>query len=291
MRAALLVLTGLFAAIAGAAQAGCKVGCASCCIPSTHEVKVPGVTVIPPTIYIPPQKITSGVGGDAGGGFAGSIDVSVSASAQAGGNAQAFGFTSGLAVANAQAQNLLAASGGGGGSFFTDGGTSGNIPNLIVASPETQTRQVCVERRAVAAAVAIQAVCIDDKSVPHPASQTTPWRDVPEGFAGELFRCLAGARLQYVIADFAGEAKFDRGQTVVCKKGDALFRGADGRLQCRPQAPARDCNERSLLRRYGAGIKVMKAVAAEQCVRWSTETVQAEVTSTGQGFALDGGVG
>ena len=30
--------------------------------------------------------------------------------------------------------------------------------------------------------------------------------------------------------------------------------GHGGRIECRAQKPARDCNERSLLRRFGAGI-------------------------------------
>lgn len=280
-----------------AAAGGCTSGCAPpppCCVPVTHSVKVPGVTVVPPTIYIQPGKIISGVGGDAGGGFGASIDVSVQSSAQAyaASGAESVSYASGLAAANAQAQNLLAAYGGGGGSFFSDGGSGGNIPSLIVAAPgETQTRQVCVERRAVVRAMAVQAVCLDDKAVPHPASQVAPGRDVAQSFAGELFRCLAGSHMQYVVADWAGQAQFDRGQTVVCRKGDSLWRDAGGRLQCRPQTPARDCNERSLLRRYGAGIKVVQAAAAEQCVRWSTETYTAEATSSAQSFALDGGVG
>ena len=301
MRALLWFLSALVATVFAAttAQAGCTTGCATCCappppccVPSTHTVKVPGVTVIPPTITISPGKITSGVGGDVGGGFGAVIDVSVSASAGAvaATDASSFSYASGLATANAQAQNLLAASGGGG-AFFSEGGTSGNIPNLIVGSTETKERQVCVERRAVAKAMAIQAVCLDDKAVPHPASQVAPGRDVAQSFAGELFRCLAGSHMQYVLADWAGQAQFDHGQTVVCQKNESLWRDAAGRLQCRPQTPARDCNERSLLRRYGAGIKVVQAVAAEQCVRWSTETYQAEASSTGQSFALDGGVG
>ena len=306
MRALLALLSALAATALGtAAAAQCRTGCASCCatpppccVPATHTVKVPGVTVIPPTITIAPGRITSGVGGDVGGGFGGSIDVSVQASADASAyaaaaaSASSFSYASGLATANAQAQNLLAASGGGGGSFFTEGGTTGNIPNLIVGgSTETKERQVCVERRAVAKAMAIQAVCLDDKAVPHPASQAGPGRDVAQSFAGELFRCLAGSHMQYVVADWAGQAQFDHGQTVVCQKSESLWRDAGGRLQCRPQTPARDCNERSLLRRYGAGIKVVQAMAAEQCVRWSTETYQAEATSAGQSFALDGGVG
>ena len=301
MRVALPLLTALLTTIAGASAAGpvasggCTTCAPACCVPATHTVKVPGITVTPPTIYISPPKITGGVGGDVGGGFGAVIDVSVQSSASAeaasASSATSFAAASGLAVANSQAQNLLAASGGGGSSFFSDGGTSGNIPNLIVGVTETQTRQVCVSRRAVAKAMAIQAVCLDDKAVPHPASQAIPGRDVADGYAGELYRCLAGAHMQYVLADWTGAAQFDHGQTVVCQKGDALWRDVAGRLQCRPQTPARDCNERSLLRRYGAGIKVVKALAVEQCVEWKSETVQAEASSAGQSFAIDGGVG
>ena len=225
-----------------------------------------------------------------GVGFEGSlgVDVSVSTSANASASSYAASSSSALATANSQAANLLAASGGG--AFFSEGGSNGNIPILVVASPTTETRQVCVRRAAAFKAVAVQAVCLDDKLVPHPASQVAPGRDVVDGFAGELFRCIAGAHMQYVLADWAGEAKFDHGQTVVCQKGEALWRETSGRLVCKAQAPARDCNERSLLRRYGAGIKVLKASVAEQCVEWRSETVQAEATSSGS-LALDGGVG
>ena len=296
MRAALIsvAVSGAALLAAGEAQSGgTPTGCTTCqpacCVAPTHQVRVPGITVTPPTIYIAPGKITAGVGLEQ------SVSVSVEASSSAEayasslGSASSFSYANGLATANAQAQNLLAA--GGGGFFSENASPGGNIPSLIVASPDTVERKVCVERRAVAMATAIQAVCLDDKAVPHPASQVMPGRDVADGYAGELFRCLAGSHMQFVTTEWKGEAHFDHGQTVVCQKGDALWRGMDGRLQCRPQAPARDCNERSLLRRYGAGIKVVKALAAEQCVRWSTETVQAEATSAGQSFALDGGVG
>ena len=308
--AGLLLAPGVVAA-GGTTTAGCN--CAppppSCCnIPTSHNVTVPGVNVIPPSVYIAPPRISGGVSGE--GTFSGDISVSVqasaSSSASASSAASAFAsaaassaassqsFGSALATANSQAANLLAASsfGGGGGASFSEGGTSGNIPSLIVAAPGAvaTTRQVCVRSAAAARAVAIQAVCLDDKSVPHPASQAIPGQDVPETYVGELFRCIAGAHMQYVLAPYAGEARFDHGQTVVCQKGEALWRDLGGRLQCRPQTPARDCNERSLLRRYGAGIKVLKAAVAEQCVEWRTETVQAEAASQGS-LALDGGVG
>ncbi len=306
MRPAFPLLAALAAApavlAAASAHAGCTSGCRPCCTaPATHTVTVPGISVVPPTIHIQPQKIVGGVGGD----FGAVIDVSVSSSASAEASASGYaaslaasiaqssaysaGSSSALATANSQAQNLLAASGGGG-SFFSEGSSSGNIPNLVVVTGEAPAPPVCLERRAVARAVAIQAVCLDDKAVPHPASQVSPERDVAQGYAGELFRCLAGSHMQYVLADYAGEARFEHGQTVVCRKTESLWRAADGRLQCRPQAPARDCNERSLLRRYGAGIKVV-ASAAEQCVRWSGPVQSEAAASPAQAMALDGGVG
>ena len=278
---------------------------ACCNVAMTHTVKVPGVDVVPPSVRIAPSRILGGVGGEAS--FEGDISVSVQASASSSAYAssaasslaaaassssaaaQSLGYGSALGVANSQAANLLAASGGGS-SFFTESSSNGNIPSLIVAAPAAVTRQVCARSAATAQAVAIQAVCLDDKDVPHPASQVTPGQDVPETYTGELFRCIAGAHMQYVLAPYGGQARFDHGQTVVCGKGEALWRDVGGKLQCRPQAPARDCNERSLLRRYGAGIKILKAAVASQCVEWRTETVQAEAASQGS-LQLDGGVG
>ncbi len=284
----------------GSTNCNCTPPPTSCCnIPSSHTVTVPGVNVVPPSVYVAPSRLLGGVSGEAS--VSGDIAVSVQASASSSGasaasalasaasNSAASVLSSGsaLATANSQAANLLAASGGASG-FSSDSVSNGNISNLNVAAPTT--RQVCARTAASAAAVAIQAVCLDDKDVPHPASQVTPGQDVPEAYAGELFRCIAGAHMQYVLAPYAGEARFDHGQTVVCRKGEALWRDLGGKLQCRPQTPARDCNERSLLRRYGAGIKILKAAVSEQCVEWRSETVQAE-SATGGGLQLDGGVG
>ena len=312
MRAALLstltaaaVLSAPVAAEAGgatAANCNCTPPPPTCCnVPSTHTVTVPGVNVIPPSVYVAPSRISGGVSGEAS--FNSDISISVQASAQSSAYAaasslasaasnsaaasQGYGFA--LSTSNSQAANLLAASGSGS-SFFSENTSNGNIPSLIVAAPATTTRQVCARTEAVAQAVAIQAVCLDDKDVPHPASQVTPGQDVAEGYTGELFRCIAGAHMQYVMAAYRGEARFDHGQTVVCGKGEALWRDVGGKLQCRPQAPARDCNERSLLRRYGAGIKILRASVAAQCVEYRTETVQAQATSQGS-LQLDGGVG
>ncbi len=181
-----------------------------------------------------------------------------------------------------------ASGGGGGGGFSLEQGVSGVIQGLHVEDGDPTPQPVCIEYRSVQKVVAVQAVCLDDKAVPHPASQVMPERDVLPTFDGEIYRCIAGARMQYTLGEFAGQASFDHGQTITCDKGMALYHGADGRLTCRPQKPARDCNERSLLRRYGAGIKVLKVVAAQTCVAYRHET---EASSVSLNMSIDGGVG
>ena len=95
--------------------------------------------------------------------------------------------------------------------------------------------------------------------------------------------------MQYTIGAFAGRASFDHGQTITCDKFQALYHTSNGGLACRAQTKARDCNERSLLRRYGAGIKVIKLVSAQQCVAYRSESIAAG--SSPGALATDGGVG
>ncbi len=245
-----------------------------CTVPTHHRVYVPGVWFN-----------ESGVGySNASSGSESSS--SASASAQASSNSSASSYASLFASLNA-AGNGVIYNGGGGSGFYVEQGAGGAIPNLNVESAEA--RQVCAEMRAVVKMAAIQAVCLDDKEVPHPASQVMPDRDVPETYEGEVYRCIAGARMQYTIGAFAGQASFDHGQTITCDKFQALYHTANGGLACRVQKKERDCNERSLLRRYGAGIKVVKIAAAQQCVAYRTETVAAQ--SGPAGLVTDGGVG
>jgi hypothetical protein len=189
--------------------------------------------------------------------------------------------------------NAAGYAGGGGGGWSLEQGASGVIQGLHVEDGDPQPQPVCLQYRAAERTVAVQAVCLDDKAVPHPASQVMPGRDVPPAFDGEIYRCIAGARMQYTLGEvvggeFAGQASFDHGQTLTCDKGMALYHGADGHLTCRPQKPARDCNERSLLRRYGAGIKVLKVVAAQTCVAYRPQT---EASAVNLNMSIDGGVG
>ncbi|WP_204282233.1 hypothetical protein, partial [Serratia marcescens] len=53
----------------------------------------------------------------------------------------------------------------------------------------------------------------------------------------------------------------------------ALAMGSVGQaiVSCRPQLPARDCNERSLLRRFGAGVKILNMLTTETYTAYREE--------------------
>ena len=142
----------------------------------------------------------------------------------------------------------------------------------------------------------IQAFCFDTKEVPHPASQVFPEREIAEGYAGEVYRCIAGTHMQVTIAPFREQVSFANGKTLVCREGEALWYSAGGgeaeggragNIVCRPQTPARDCNERSLLRRFGAGIKVLTMVMSEKVTAYRERSSAATTTA----MSFDGGVG
>ena len=272
--AALAALVPSLAAHAGGMKAGgtscnCTVAppppC-NCNVPTGHQVNVPGVnitapsvTVVSPTIFVGGANVQVQASSVASAQADAQSSASASASGEAAaqGMAQAYGAPNAVAAANALGFALGA---GGGGGFASSAAVANSyIPALTVESAET--RQVCAER------------------------------DVTAGYEGELFRCIAGARMQYTLADYAGSADFARGQTVSCLKGEALYHAAGGAVACRPQKPARDCNERSLLRRYGAGIKVLTLASARQCVSYRSETAEGSAAGAGGALQLDGGVG
>jgi len=152
--------------------------------------------------------------------------------------------------------------------------------------PYTETRRF--EKRVI-----IQASCFDDRNVPHRASQVRPDREVFQDYEGEIYRCLAGTWLQITIAEYQGEERFDHGETLTCRKGEALwYGGRESRMECRPQHHERDCNERSLLRRYGAGVKILTLYREETYTEYREEIVETEgLAVSGAFLMLDGGVG
>jgi hypothetical protein len=223
----------------------------NCCQPPGHTVNIPGVNV-----FVAP-----------------SVVVNVSANAQASANANAF----------ANGNTAILVGGGNGGGGFIGQGPQGALQNLNV---EAGRRVGYEATRTRITKVVIQAVCIDDKAVPHPASQVSPDRDIEDRYDGELFRCIAGTHLQATIAEYLGRISFDHGHILDCRKNEALYHFPGGRVECRAQKPARDCNERSLLRRFGAGVKILTMITIEKYTEYREETAQG-----GGAMTLDGGVG
>lgn len=290
--------------IGGAAYAaGCTTGCTPpppvCCKP-------------PPPPPKPPTPPTNCCGGGHKVNIPG-VNVNIGATVIVNANASASA-TSGAAagsgaVAGAGAGTVNYYGGGGHGGYYSGPMASGYIQGLNVEGGEARRRQAYEATRTKMRRVIIRAVCLDDRDVPHPASQVTPDRDIDDLYDGELYRCIAGSRMQYFIADFEGRIDISTsggGQTYVCQKNEALYhvpgmggggaglngggQGGAGSLVCRPQRPARDCNERSLLRRFGAGVKVLTIMSVEKYTAYREEVVQERQTLT-TSFSLDGGVG
>lgn len=266
-------------ALADVAAAGCNTGCqppqpppppvTPCCLPPPPPVRPP---VIPPVPPVPPRDGVNGWGG--GGNVNVNVNVNVA-------GARAF--------AGARAGATVIVGGGGGAYFNVDQPYPTTIQGLSVEGKSMEMVRVpFTASRRMEKRVVIQAVCIDDRAVPHPASQVRPGKDVATDYEGELYRCIAGTKLQWTIADEAGGP----GETINCNKREALWYGRGGMLECRPEKQERDCNERSLLRRYGAGVKVLTMIREETYTEYREEMVEsAGAVASGAVIMLDGGVG
>lgn len=268
-------------AVAGAAAAQCGPVCPPppppCCEPPPPPPPPPAP---PPCCQQPPAPPCCGGGGDV------NVNVNVNASADAGARSRA-----GL---NARAGGSVFVSGGGSAYVTVDQPYPTTINGLTVEGARVrQVIRVPYEaRRRWEKRVVIRAFCIDDRNVPHPASQVRPDREVNADYEGELYRCLAGTWLQYTWAEYAGDVDFERGETMNCRKGESLWHGRGGQVECRDQKAERECNERSLLRRYGAGVKILTMVREEIYTEYREEVVeQAGVAVSGASITLDGGVG
>lgn len=218
----------------------------------------------------------------------GRVNVNVNA------NATAVAVAGGRAGAGA----VVYGGGGGGGGYYAPPSAIGVIQGLNVEGAARKKKVAYEASRTVTRRVVIRAVCVDDREVPHPASQVFAGEAVASDYAGELYRCIAGTRMQWSMAEWSEKASFEGGKTFMCAKNEALVyepglaggAEAGGRIVCRPQRPARDCNERSLLRRFGAGVKVLTIVTTETYTAYREETVREEST-VGFTMSLDGGVG
>ncbi len=211
------------------------------------------------------------------------VNISIGATVVASANAQSFA----AAGSGAAATTVF---GGGGGYWSMGEGPVGVIQGLNVEGIAIPKREAFEAERTRIRVVVIQAVCIDDREVPHPASQVTPDREIDEHYEGELYRCIAGSHMQATLADYHGQISFEHGEIINCAKGEALFRFGDGKVACKPQLPARDCNERSLLRRFGAGVKIVKMLTVERYVAYR-EDVSKTVQVQNFNMTIDGGVG
>jgi hypothetical protein len=328
--------------IGGAAGAQCGSVCA-------HPPAPPPPPPPPSACCSPPPAPDFPAGGFGGGNF--NLNVNINGNSNSNSNSN---FNSASSLLRGRGGGDVFVSGGGGGAFFN---VEQPYPTVIQGinvegAAMAQLIQVPVTMARLAASrVVIRAVCIDDRNIPHPAAQVQPGREVAEGYEGEIYRCIAGSRLQVTYADFLNEdINFDRGQTLICAKGESLWyrRGhastgatqaaafsADqygqmyaeayaelyaqqggmggpvtvrteggesysgggmaiggGEMICAAQRPERDCNERSLLRRYGAGVKILTLWREEYYTEYHEQIVQAESSvSFSSSLTLDGGVG
>jgi hypothetical protein len=232
----------------------------TCCQPPGHSVTIPGVDVFVGATLIVNANVSAQVGAQASGSASGQTAI------------------------------LVGGGGGGGGGSYSPGNT-GLIQNLAVVGGNQMSRESYEASRTVTKKVVIQAVCIDDKDVPHPASQVAPDRDIEDAYDNELYRCIAGTHMQYTLAAYNGQVDFSHGQTISCLKNEALYHAPGGHVECRTQKPARDCNERSLLRRFGAGVKILTMITTEKYSASREQTTESSSVMSGGSISLDGGVG
>lgn len=171
----------------------------------------------------------------------------------------------------------------------------------IVQEQVPVQEEVCVNRNVqVAQELVIRAVCMDDTGTPHPASRVDDSVTIDANYTGEVYRCMAGTSMQVTFGSLTADgADYSQSSGFSCPKGEALTHAPGKGLFCATQAPERNCNERSLLRRYGPGEKLYTTTVAktvcEPTIQTRYETVQREVVRDvplpKSNITLDGGVG
>jgi len=253
-----VLLGGGMLAFAGGAMA-CTTGCA--------PPKPPTV----PNNPRPPHTPCTSCGGG-GSNVNVNVNVKVGAGASAGANAGATYY------------------GGGYSNWSMTPGFPQAVGGLNVIGGEEQAYESYSEQQSFTKQTIIQASCIDDTGVPHPASQVFSGRDIASSYRGEVYRCIAGTRMQWTYSDYDGShINFDGGKNATCAKNEALW-FENGALTCKTQITQRQCNERSLLRRFGVGIKILTLTRTETITK-QRQMASARSSSGMTVMSFDGGVG
>lgn len=252
-------------------EGGCTHGCGH---GGGHRVRPPNITIHGPRINVG-VNVNTNV----------NVTTNVNANANAGANAGA-----GAGAGASGGATAIAIAGGGGGSFGAPPPATA-ITGLALAGIY-ETELIEEERtRVLEEWRVIRAVCVDDRGTPHPASRPSPDERVENGFDGELFRCMSGTFMQVTIGwRVDGADVWDDAYTMVCERNEALRHDATGRVYCAIQEPRRNCNERSLLRLYGPGLKLVY-IRREETYTETVERRREVATATNMTLMLDGGVG
>lgn len=286
----LIPASAAFALFAAPASAGAGGGPGDgCCTPPppppsccTHGG---GHTVNVPNINIHGGNINVGVNVSTRVNVNTNVNVNASANANAGANARA--------GAGAGSVTYI-----GGGSYtpMTTAPAATAITGLNVVGVEEEYEYEYYEEertRWVEEWRVVRAVCVDDNGTPHPASRVDAEDRVGAAYDGELFRCVAGTAMQTTIGwVIDGVYNWDEAPTIMCRKGEALRHTAGGNLRCETQIPRRNCNERSLLRVHGPGVKLVFMRREERYTERVRREVERESSRTvSMTLMLDGGVG
>lgn len=261
-------------------------GNGSCC--GTANSQIVGV----PGIYVP----SSNVGVNVGGTYVGGTNYNVGGTVIGGNNVVVGGNTymnSGASYGSYSSGGGVAYYGGGGGAYMAPAPVyNGMIEGLNVGGGQAAaSMEQVTETKTVTEIVPIRAVCMDDTGVPHPASRVNGDEKVGSEFNGEVYRCMAGTYMEVTMGRMVdGKAVFDGGKNLTCTKGQALsYKG--GNITCVAQLPAANCNERSLLRRFGPGIKYLVLARQQTYTRQVQSQQSSQYTTFKSSMYVDGGVG
>lgn len=248
-------------------------GC--CTHPGGPNITVPGIHIGGPSVHVGGPHVRIG-----GVHLSSSVNVNVNASASASAMAQASAINNNSTIVY------------GGGSWIPPVGRSGGGAAIAGLRLAEEYERVEEERtRIVEEWRVVRAVCVDDTGTPHPASRPDPDERVDPYFDGEIYRCMAGTAMQVTIGwREGGHDIYDNGQTLVCEKGEALRHAPGGRLYCATEEARRNCNERSLLRMHGPGVKLVY-YRYEETYTETVEQRSEHVSASSMTIVLDGGVG